>query len=63
MVIDTIEALGVTAGVIVDLQLIVAAGIELVSHLAYGDAIEDSLLGFEMIPRELEAMVPKRVLA
>src|SRR5262245_49392601 len=61
--IDTVEALSITAGVIVDLQLIVAADAELVGHFSCGNAVDGFSLGLEVLVRELKAMVPKRVLA
>ena len=61
--VDAVEPLGVLAGVVVELQLVVVADVELVADLAGRDAGLDVLLGLEVLVRQLEAVVPERVLA
>src|SRR5258708_24498504 len=56
--IDSVEALRVTAGKLVLLQAIVSPKLELMLHLADGHTFDDNLLGFEFLMRQLEVVIP-----
>src|SRR5579875_212335 len=61
--IDAVEALGVAAGPVINLPLVIAAHLQLVRGTADRPAVLDGLVGLQMLMRQFEAVVPKRVLA
>ncbi len=60
--VHAVEPLRISAGVIVDLELIVAADFELVRHGPHRNRVGDDLFGFQVFVGKLEAMVPESVL-
>ena len=60
---DAVEPLGVAAGEVVELERVVAGDLELVGDRAGLNAVERRLDGLEVLPRQLEALVPERELA
>src|SRR5439155_20821071 len=61
--VDAVKALGVLAGKVVDFQSFVVGNLFLVVHRAGLDRVGNGLVGFEMLRRQLERVVPEGVLA
>src|SRR5437764_258383 len=61
--VDAVKSLGVSAGIIINLELAVIANLEFVIYVAYLQGFENIGLPFEVLVRQLEAVVPKRILS
>src|SRR5207244_10313904 len=58
--VNAVEALGVFAGIIIELQLAVAPYLKLVRDLAGLNALLNRLLGFQVLVRQFEIVIPER---
>ena len=61
--VDAVEALGIVAGKVVDLELVVAADLQLVDDFAHRHGIHNRLLRLQVLAGQLEAVVPGNVLS
>src|SRR5437660_6153454 len=61
--VDAVKSLGVSAGIIIDLELAVIANLKFVVYVAYLHGFENIRLSFEVLVRQLEAVIPKRILS
>ena len=61
--VDAVEAAGVSAGIIVEFQLVVAGDLELVGHGAHRHGFQDRLVGLQVLAGQFEGVVPGDELA
>ena len=61
--VDPVKALGIGPRIIIDLEALVAANLQFVRHLARSHTVQNRFLGFKVLVRELERVVPERILA
>src|SRR5438046_3327245 len=61
--VDAVKSLGVSAGIIINLELAVIANQEFVIYVAYLHRFENIGLPFKVLVLQLEAVLPKRILS
>src|SRR5437016_2236053 len=61
--IDAVKSLGVMARIVINLELAVIANLELVIDVAYLHGFKNIGLPFKVLVRQLEAVIPKRILS